>query len=126
MFRSRPGRFVPLGPRDSLALLLILAVPTGAFAQTADDRQGQLQFKLSGFENLVGGSASEGKGGAAGGSSESEIELTPQYKTTDGTVFAARGVLNLVASSNIGGSSSAWNLAVPELSFFTIGDFGRI
>ena len=126
MIRSRLGRFVPVGPRDSLALLLILAVPTGAFAQTADDRQGQLQFKLSGFENLVGGSASEGKGGAAGGSSESEIELTPQYKTTDGTVFAARGVLNLVASSNIGGSSSAWNLAVPELSFFTIGDFGRI
>jgi hypothetical protein len=81
---------------------------------------------LSGFENLVGGGSSEGKGGAAAGSSESEIEFTPQYKSTDGTVFAARGVLNLQAASNVGGSSSAWNLTVPELSIFAIGNFGRI
>jgi hypothetical protein len=74
--QSRPGRFVPFKSRNSLVLLLILAVPTRASAQTADDRPGQLQFKLSGFENLVGGSALEGKGGAAGGSSETEIEVT--------------------------------------------------
>jgi hypothetical protein len=121
------GRFIAVSSlRARVVLLFALAAPAGAFAQTSDDQVGQLQWKLSGFENLVGGSATEGKGGAAGGSSESEIELTPQYKTMDGTVFAARGVLNLQAASNVGGSSSAWNLTVPELSLFAIGDFGRV
>ena len=55
MIRRSLGRFVPVGPRDSLALLLILAVPTGAFAQSADDRPGQLQFKLSGYGTLLVG-----------------------------------------------------------------------
>jgi hypothetical protein len=41
-------------------------------------------------------------------------------------VFAVRGVLNLLADGNASGANSAWSLAVPELSFFTIGDFGRI
>jgi hypothetical protein len=41
-------------------------------------------------------------------------------------VFAARGVLNLQADSNANGASYAWSLTVPELSFFVIGDFGRI
>lgn len=83
-------------------------------------------MKLSGFENLVGGGATFGPGGGAGGSTESEIDVTPQYKTVSGTVFAARGVLNLLADSNVSGSSTAWSLTVPELSFFVIGDFGRI
>jgi hypothetical protein len=105
--------------------LVLLTVPARILAQTSV-QPGQFGVKLSGFENLVGGGASSGPGGGAGGSSESEIELTPQYKTSSGTVFAARGVLNLLANSNASGASSAWSLTVPELSFFIIGDFGRI
>ncbi len=120
------GRVAPFRtPLVCLGLLVLLAVPSRTFAQTSAD-PGPFQLKLSGYENLVGGSASQGSGGAAAGSSESDIELTPQYKTKDGTVFAARGVLNLQAASNISGSSSSWNLTIPELSLFAIGDFGRI
>ena len=95
------------------------------FAQTSV-QPGTFGVKLSGYENLVGGGASVGRGGGAGGSTESEIEVTAQYKTSSGTAFAARGVLNLLADSNANGASYAWSLTVPELSFFTIGDFGRI
>jgi hypothetical protein len=119
-------RFVPLRHLlTCLSLLVSLVIATPSFAQATPDA-GPFQLKLSGFENLVGGSASEGKGGSAAGSSESELDLTPQYKTADGTIFAARGVLDLQAASNVGGSSSAWDLTVPELSVFAIGDFGRI
>jgi hypothetical protein len=87
---------------------------------------GKFGVKYSGFENLVTGEASQGQGAAAGGSTESEIEITPQYKTTAGTVFAARGVLNFLADSTVSGSSSTYRLTVPELSFFAIGKFGRL
>jgi hypothetical protein len=108
-----------------LGLLVSLTCPIRMFAQTSV-QPGTFGVKLSGYENLVGGGASVGPGGGAGGSTESEIEVTPQYKTSSGTVFAARGVLNLLADSNASGASSAWSLTVPELSFFVIGDFGRI
>src|SRR6267378_770130 len=108
-----------------LGLVVSLTVPIRMFAQTSV-QPGTFGVKLSGFENLVGGGATFGLGEGTGGSTESEIEVTPQYKTSSGTVFAARGVLNLLADSNASGSSSAWSLAVPELSLFAIGDFGRI
>jgi hypothetical protein len=108
-----------------LGLLVSLTVPIRMVAQTSV-QPGTFGVKLSGYENLVGGGASVGRGGGAGGSTESEVEVTPQYKTSSGTVFAARGVLNLLADSNASGASYSWSLTVPELSFFTIGDFGRI
>jgi hypothetical protein len=113
------------GSLTCLGLFVLLSVPIRAFAQ-ASVQPGTFGVKLSGFENLVGGGATFGPGGGAGGSTESEIDVTPQYKTVSGTVFAARGVLNLLADSNVSGSSTAWSLTVPELSFFVIGDFGRI
>ncbi|MBB6143031.1 hypothetical protein HNQ77_000975 [Silvibacterium bohemicum] len=104
---------------------VLAAIPICAFGQTSE-QPGKFAWKPSGFENLVIGGASQGRGGEASGSSESEVELTPQYKTKSGTVFAARGVLNLQAASNVSGISSGWNLTVPELSLFAIGHFGRI
>ncbi|HEX4202499.1 MAG TPA: hypothetical protein VHY59_13340, partial [Chthoniobacterales bacterium] len=122
---ARSDEFAPvLALMTHLGLLVLLTLPARTFAQTSV-QPGQFGVKLSGFENLVGGSASTGTAGT-GGSSESEIDVTPQYKTSSGTVFAARGVLNLLADSNVSGSSSAWSLSVPELSFFVIGAFGRI
>lgn len=103
----------------------LVASPMFTFGQTIVP-PGNFGWKPSGFENLVIGGASQGRGGETGGSSESEVELTPQYKTKSGTVFAARGVLNLQAASNVSGTSSDWNLTVPELSLFAIGHFGRI
>jgi hypothetical protein len=108
-----------------LGLFVLLSVPIRTFAQ-ASVQPGTFGVKLSGFENLVGGGATFGLGGGASGSTESEIDVTPQYKTVSGTGFAARGVLNLLADSNVSGSSTAWSLTIPELSFFVIGDFGRI
>ncbi len=104
---------------------VLTAIPMWTFGQTSV-QPGKFGWKPSGFENLVIGGASQGRGGETGGSSESEVELTPQYKTKSGTVFAARGVLNLQAASNVSGTSSDWNLSVPELSVFAIGHFGRI
>ena len=70
--------------------LVSLAMQNRSLAQASAD-PGQFALKLSGFENLVGGSASTGRGGGVEGSSESEIEITPQYKGLGGTVFAIRG-----------------------------------
>ncbi len=126
MILHRPCRVSPFHVLATyLGLLVSLTVPIRMFAQTSV-QPGTFGVKLSGFENLVGGGATFGRGEGVGGSTESEIEVTPQYKTASGTVFAARGVLNLLADSNASGSSSAWSLAVPELSLFAIGDFGRI
>jgi hypothetical protein len=105
--------------------LFLLVIPERGCAQTTVE-PGKFGVKYSGFENLVTGGASQGQGAAAGGSTESEIDITPQYKMSSGTVFAARGVFNFLADSTFNGSSSAYRLAVPELSFFTIGDFGRL
>jgi hypothetical protein len=75
--------------RICLGLLFPLTISTPILAQTSV-QPGSFGVKLSGFENLVGGGASTGTAGT-GGSSESEIDVTPQYKTSSGTVFAARG-----------------------------------
>lgn len=108
-----------------LGLLVSVGISMRAFGQMSV-KPGKFGWKPSGFENLVIGGATQGQGDGAAGSSESEVELTPQYKTKSRVVFAARGVLNLQAASNAGGSSSNWQLTVPELSLFVIGNFGRI
>jgi hypothetical protein len=108
-----------------LGLFCQLSLPMWTSAQTSAE-PGQFRLKLSGFENLVVGGASQGRGGESGGSSESEIEFTPQYKTKSGTTFAIRGVLNLQAASNVTGVNSDWQLTAPELSLFAIGKYGRI
>src|SRR5258708_33628504 len=126
MILHRPCRVSPFHVLATyLGLLVSLTVPIGMFAQTSV-QPGTFGVKLSGFENLVGGGATFGRGEGVGGSTESEIEVTPQYKTASGTGFAARGVLNLLADSNATGSTSACSLIFPERSLFPLGDFGRI
>src|SRR5258708_10235458 len=123
MVQHRPCRISPFHALLTyLGLLVSLTCPIRMFAQTSV-QPGTFGVKLSGYENLVGGGASVGRGGGAGGSTESEVEVTPQYKTSPGTVFAARGVVNLLGDSNAIGASHSRSLTVPELSFFTIGDF---
>src|SRR5260221_13170493 len=90
-----------------LGLLVSLMVPIRMFAQTSV-QPGTFGVKLSGYENLVGGGASVGPGGGAGGRTESEIEVTPQYKTSSGTVFWARGGVNLLSDRNANRAGYAW------------------
>ena len=87
-------------------------------------KAGEFQFKPSGFGNLTGGNASGEPRGGVGGVSENELELSPQYRIVSGTIFAARGVLNVDGS--VAGPLSAWEIAVPEVSVFAVGDFGRV
>ena len=49
----------------SVGFVVSLVTPNRLFAQTSAD-PGPFQLKLSGYENLVGGSASQGSGSAAG------------------------------------------------------------
>jgi hypothetical protein len=102
-----------------------LACPGAAFAQAADLEvpPGQAVLKLSGFENL---DLADATGPGVGSGSESEIELSPQYRTPTGVTLAGRAVFNLQARSALGGSASAWALSAPELSVFAVGPFGRI
>lgn len=94
-----------------------------AWAQTSA-APGEFTLKVSGYANGNGAAPSSQPDAGAGVLGEAEVELTPQYRTSSGTVFAARGVTNLrgVASD----PNSAYRLSVPELSIFAIGDFGRI
>jgi hypothetical protein len=108
-----------------IGLFIQMTVSMPAHAQMSVE-PGKFGWKPSGFENLVVGGASQGRGGGFAGSSETEIELTPQYKTRSNTIFAIRAVINLLAASNAGGSSSQWQLSFPEVSLFAIGNFGRI
>ena len=108
-----------------IGLFIQMTVSMPAHAQMSVE-PGKFGWKPSGFGNLVVGGASQGRGGGFAGSSETEIELTPQYKTRSNTIFAIRGVANLLAASNAGDSSSQWQLSFPELSVFAIGNFGRI
>lgn len=128
VYRLHP-RFCRAGSLSSfvacVGLLLLFVSPTRVLAQTGDDSN-PLQWKLSGFDNLVGASSTVGRDGGAAGSNEAEVEFTPQYTTASGTVFAIRGAVNLFGASNVTGISSAWSFTVPELSIFTIGSFGRI
>ena len=105
--------------------LIQMTVSMPAHAQVSVE-PGKFGWQPSGFENLVAGGASQGLGGGFAGSSETEIELTPQYHTRSNMIFAIRDVVNLLAVSNAGGSSSQWRLSFPEVSLFAIGNFGRI
>jgi hypothetical protein len=117
--RSSPGRFA------ATVFLAAISAPVAALAQAADlqAKPGQFVVKLSGFENL---DVADATGHGAGGNSESEVEISPQYKTLSGVTFAGRAVFNLQAQTALGGSTSAWALTEPELSVFAIGSFGRL
>src|SRR5258708_17108847 len=94
-----------------LGMLILLSTPIRMFAQTGV-QPGTFGVKLSGFENLVGGGGTFVRGEGGGGSTESEIEVTPQYKKASGTGVSDRGVLYLLAGHKFGGSSSALRFRV--------------
>jgi len=102
------------------SILVVLSTPSPVAAQA--DKAKPLEVKASGYGNLSGATAAgQGESGIAG---EAEIEVTPQLRTTSGTVIAARVVAN--ASGSASDPRSGWSLSVPEASVFAIGPFGRI
>ena len=120
----RPFQFL----RGLFAVAMSLAAacdPGAALAQAADlqGKPGQFLVKLSGFENFDPGDAA---GHGAGADSESEVEISPQFRTTSGVTLAGRAVLNLQAQSALGGLPPAFALVEPELSAFAVGPFGRV
>jgi len=102
---------------------LSTVMPAGVHAQ-ASAEPGQFVLKASGFANGTLADVTSQPDAGGGVLGEGELELTPQYRTPGGTVFAVRGVANVqgVASD----ASSSHRLSVPEVSLFAIGDFGRI
>ena len=82
-----------------------------------------LKIKLSGFANATLGSADTPRGGLAS-AAEAEIEVTPQYKLPSGTVLAVRATLGVGEAGPT--RDAPWRAAVPEVSAFAIGSFGRV
>jgi hypothetical protein len=109
--------------RFCVACALALTFPTIASAQTAPPAD-SFTLKASGYSNGTGSGVGSQADAAAGVLGEAELELTPQYRASSGTVFALRGVTNVqgVASR----PKRAYRLSVPEISAFAIGTFGRI
>lgn len=85
---------------------------------------GQIDLSVSGFHNVVGAVPVSQDATGPGVLSESEVELSPLYKTTGSTIVGLRGVLNL--NGRASRAQSRWQLAVPEISAFASGSFGRI
>lgn len=106
-------RVQPAGIAVLAALLL------GSAPARAQDAPQPFQIKLSGYVNATGG-GSVTQGAHASPLIEAEIEATPQYKLPSGTVLALR------AAINVQGPSPTSQLAIPEISAFAIGSFGRI
>lgn len=99
-----------------------LAFPGASTAQTATP--GQFTLKASGYANATGSEAISQDDTAGGVLSEAELELTPQYRSTSGTVFALRGAANVQAVASQ--PNGSYRLSVREASAFAIGSFGRI
>ncbi len=99
--------------------------PSPGNAQSAGS---EFQGKISGYSNLTPGALEGGHGddraGRFGFLSEGEVEVTPQFHTSDGTAFALRAVLNGTVLA--GRYDVPQRLAIPEVSAFAIGSFGRI
>src|SRR5260370_5502972 len=99
--------------------------PSPGNAQSAGS---EFQFKISGYSNLTPGALEGGHGddraGRFGFLSEGEVEVTPQFRTSDGTAFALRAVLNGTVLA--GRYDVPQRLAIPEVSAFAIGSFRRI
>jgi hypothetical protein len=99
--------------------------PSPGSAQSAGS---EFQVKISGYSNLTLGALEGGHGddraGRFGFLSEGEVEVTPQFRTSDGTAFALRAALNGTALT--GRYDVPQRLSIPEVSAFAIGSFGRI
>lgn len=117
-------RAVPLPAMLSLATgMCLLCQSTPSVAQSAA-APGQFALKISGYGNASGAAAASQPDAGGGALGETEIELTPQYRTASGTVIALRGVANgqgVTSAPNRG-----YRASVPEVSLFAIGSFGRI
>lgn len=100
-----------------------LLVPASANAQAAA-APGQFALKVSGYANGTVADTTSQPDAGGGGLAETEVEITPQYRTPGGTVLAFRGVAN--AQGLASNASSSYRLSIPEASLFVIGDFGRI
>jgi hypothetical protein len=110
----------------------MLALATGASALCASTpcaaqsaaAPGQFALKVSGYGNASSAATASQPDASGGGLGETEVELTPQYRTASGTVIALRGVANVqgVASA----PNRGYRASVPEVSLFAIGTFGRI
>jgi len=114
--RTHLVRFVAAGCAGFL-------VPASANAQAAA-APGQFALKVSGYANGTLAAATAQPDAGGGGLAEAEAEITPQYRTTGGTVLAFRSVANVQGLAS--NTSSSYRLSVPEVSLFVIGDFGRI
>jgi hypothetical protein len=101
--------------------LLGLSAPAAAQSAAAP---GQFALKVSGYGNASGAATASQADAGGGGLGETEVELTPQYRTASGTVIAIRGAANVqgVASA----PNNAYRASIPEVSLFAIGGFGRI
>jgi len=99
-------------------------VDTSDVDADADPPPAPFKLKLSGFQNLAASAVIDQPQAGAGVFSETEVEASPQYTTANGTVLAARVVINARGLASEG--QSAWQLALPEASAFAIGSFGRI
>jgi hypothetical protein len=102
-------------------------LPQHVWAADDDRSPGGFDFKTSGYANLTA-AAVAGESGAPNHSSfdlapELETEFTPQI-TLDETKFAVRAVVNASALSAERGG--VYQVAIPELSAFAIGSFGRV
>ncbi|OQW70943.1 MAG: hypothetical protein BVN33_17095 [Proteobacteria bacterium ST_bin13] len=102
---------------------LTAAFPAPVLAQSTA-APGEFALKVSGYANATGSDVGSQADTGIGALGETELEITPQYRTTSGTVFAARGVANVRGAAS--DPNSFYRLSVPELSVFAIGDFGRI
>ncbi len=87
----------------------------------AQDEPTRFQLKVSGNINAtLGGDTLRG----AAALTEGEVQATPQYQLPSGTKLAVRAVIGAQGGARPGDAPSA--LAVPEISAFAIGSFGRI
>lgn len=110
--------------RLSTRAALVCAATLSAVAAHAEEPVSPFQFKLSGYSNAITGLTTTQGQDDIETVFEGEIEASPQYRLSSGTVIAARVVANYRrGSAGIGSSDS---LSIPEVSAFVIGSFGRI
>jgi hypothetical protein len=115
-------RTAPNGLTPWRILLLGLWALASSRAAQAQESAGDVQVKISGFVNLTGGFSTPDD--RVGLLPEGEVEITPQLRTPEGTIFAARAAFNV--NGLLGADQPGATAAIPEFSLFAIGSFGRI
>ncbi len=110
--------------RLSARAALVCAAAFSTVAAQAQEAVSPFQFKLSGYGNATTGLTTTQGQDDIETVFEGEVEASPQYRLSSGTVIAARVVANYRrGSAGIGSSDS---LSIPEVSAFVIGSFGRV